>query len=97
MIPKKDFGYTLSESSNALPIPENPSVDITVPSISVDVPVIDCPSMPSTNIPLSCHLTYNPKVIKRKRKHGFLARKTCRHGRKTLLRRMRKGRHRLTA
>jgi large subunit ribosomal protein L34 len=40
--------------------------------------------------------TYNPSKKKRARKHGFLSRKKSSGGKKTLLRRMRKGRHALT-
>ena len=39
--------------------------------------------------------TYQPKKIKRKKKHGFLARKKTRFGRNTIKRRRAKGRHRL--
>ncbi|CAM9495123.1 unnamed protein product [Ectocarpus fasciculatus] len=39
--------------------------------------------------------TWQPSLIKRKRKHGFLARVTNRHGRKILLRRNKKGRTRI--
>lgn len=41
--------------------------------------------------------TWQPKLIKRKRKHGFLARMGDRHGRKILIRRKLKGRRRLCA
>ncbi len=41
--------------------------------------------------------TYQPKKRKRARSHGFLARKASPGGRKTVLRRRRKGRARLSA
>ncbi|GMH44788.1 hypothetical protein BSKO_12740 [Bryopsis sp. KO-2023] len=41
--------------------------------------------------------TYQPSVLIRKRRHGFLSRLRNRHGRKTLSRRRRKGRWRLSA
>ena len=41
--------------------------------------------------------TYQPNVLKRKRKHGFLHRKATNNGLKTLTRRRVKGRHRLSA
>ena len=39
---------------------------------------------------------YQPSKIRRKRQHGFLARKATRRGRATLARRRRAGRKRLT-
>jgi len=47
--------------------------------------------------PLSCHNTYNPNVLKRKRTHGFLARMKLKSGRRVVNRRKTKGRYRLTA
>ncbi|MCC7500856.1 50S ribosomal protein L34 [Candidatus Nomurabacteria bacterium] len=41
--------------------------------------------------------TYQPKKRKRARAHGFLSRKASPGGRKTVLRRRRKGRSRLSA
>lgn len=40
--------------------------------------------------------TFQPSRIKRNRKHGFISRMSSEGGRKTLSRRRRKGRHKLT-
>lgn len=40
-------------------------------------------------------ITYQPKKKKRKRTHGFLARKTKNKGKKVLSRRRKKGRYRI--
>ncbi|RQD73910.1 MAG: 50S ribosomal protein L34 [Candidatus Syntrophonatronum acetioxidans] len=41
--------------------------------------------------------TYQPKKIRRKRRHGFRSRSRTRSGRNVLRRRMKKGRKRLSA
>ncbi len=41
-------------------------------------------------------LTYHPKKLKRKRKHGFLKRASSKGGKKVIIRRRKKGREKLT-
>ena len=67
-------------------------------SINNSVLDVDCPSTSSSSliIPLWCHLTYNPNVLKRKRTHGFLSRMKSKTGRRVIKRRLTKGRKRLS-
>jgi large subunit ribosomal protein L34 len=54
-----------------------------------------CPS-PHVAQELECSkMTYQPKIKRRKRRHGFLSRLKTAGGRRTLIRRSIKGRHRL--
>ena len=93
---------SLSLSNPTSPPPSAPDLPPPYPSSSpstgvVPQPAIDCPATISSLVPLLCHLTYKPNVLKRKRTHGFLARKEAKGGRKVLARRWIKGRKRLAA
>lgn len=65
--------------------------DDRLPTIAPSAETVDEPLL------LDTKRTYQPKVLQRKRKHGFLSRLRRKKGRQTLLRRLQKGRWRLSA
>jgi ribosomal protein L34 len=85
--------FTITASLPPLPATSEDTSPIPFPSL----PSLDCPPAEDEVVPLSCHLTYNPNVLKRKRTHGFLARKNKKSGRRVLMRRLGKGRKRMAA
>lgn len=71
-----------------------------LPHSPLPLPAVPSPLQPLQPVPESIECvkrTYQPNVLKRKRKHGFLQRKATNNGLKTLTRRRVKGRHRLSA
>ena len=95
LLPSVSCPALFTATAELPPLPVTTEDSSPVPSSSL--PNVDCPSAEGDIVPLSCHLTYNPNVLKRKRTHGFLARKNKKTGRRVLMRRLGKGRKRMAA
>ncbi|XP_010487165.1 PREDICTED: uncharacterized protein LOC104765186 [Camelina sativa] len=65
-----------------------------LPSLEFFLPEVDPSSEPLLLFPKR---TFQPSTIRRKRNHGFFARKATKGGRRVIARRIAKGRHRVSA
>ncbi|WCJ39495.1 Ribosomal protein L34 [Euphorbia peplus] len=97
---------SLSKFQNSIQLPQNDNVSVNrltnegflypcgIPSLRFFLPDGDSSDEPMLLFPKR---TFQPSTLRRKRNHGYFARKATKGGRKVIARRIAKGRARVTA
>ncbi|KAK7255613.1 hypothetical protein RIF29_29027 [Crotalaria pallida] len=89
------FPQNDAESINKLLASEGSLYPCGLPYLPFFLP--DANSSSEDGMLLSTKRTFQPSILRRKRNHGFFARKATKGGRKVIARRIAKGRFRITA